>query len=315
MKKTTNYKTRGFPAVFYVRAGFRLFVLLLLASLAATLTGCDGGIFGTGDGGKDAMLTDGDNATLENNLNGDVASTEFSNDQAVTGRNDALVRIVNAASDSSLPLVFVNNNIVETPLLPLPGLSQQQGYSDYLILDNSANALRAHRAADIESGIYTSPLAVLDPLILAAGSSTTVIARGRADTTISSFELVAIANQISSATGNAMIRALHASVAIGTETLLDVTLTASGVTGGGATEAAANLGYFTGVSQYHEAPAGTYKVTVTERFNASNVLATANPVVIESGEVLTLIIRDSTADTPTAIGEILVIRDSELEIR
>nr|MBX2883241.1 hypothetical protein [Granulosicoccus sp.] len=162
----------------------------LTASVLLLVGGCDGGIFGTGDGdnppivvpvgtedlGENPVVTDGmqnlpDNVGLSF-ITSDSIGT-FNNNENATNRSDAQIKLINASPNENLGIIAINNNMIEAPLIPLPGITSTNRVSGYLTLENPANAITLFTAADATREEFSMPIASIDPITLAAGSATT----------------------------------------------------------------------------------------------------------------------------------------------
>jgi len=292
-----------------------------LLVLSVLISGCDGGIFGTGDGGKDTIIpvpedsgspetppempgpgTDID--TIEDNLE----AVPFENSDSTTNRIDALLRLINASNDPNLELVFINNNMVESPLVPLPGLSTTTATSNYITLPTAANSISVFAASDALDGSLDSPLAQINPLIVVSGSATTLVARGSFSETVSTFQLLPIKTRTTSGNGTALVRVIHAALLSGDSRFISVDLlpvnspdTIVNVT--------TNLEYSALNSEYREIDAGSYDVDVTGRGNDSETIAMESNLTLVAGEAVTLVITNQDSNTTSLPGNILVVRD------
>lgn len=299
------------------------YLIGLILGLSLFIGGCDGGIFGTGDGGKDTVMmtpeTGADpvdsaempGTSLETNED-NPGSGDFSNTVNMTGRADALLRLVNASDDPTLALVLINNNMVETPLLPLPGLSVAQGSGDYLSLETTANAVQIYSAADAADGSFNTPLAEINPLTTAAGSVTTLIARGSPDASTSTFELLARETTTFAEGNKALVRVMHTALISSQTQSIKVDLR-TGDNPGSTTSLTTNLTYSALTTAYQEVSPNTYTIDASGIGDNGELIATLEGIQITAGEVITLVVRERHGSDSRYPAEIMVIRDSELE--
>ena len=231
------------------RGYIRFASLLLLVTISA----CDGGIFGTGDGGDngttiipsdmspdnngaaptdppsgiDGAVTDG--ATTDGSTTGgattdgqatppespgNVSSSSFNNTISTTSRDDALVRVVNAHPALQDSIVVTINAAQDSPLLPLPGLDYIHGSSDYLSLSpDQSTSMEILLAENFRAGLFDLSRD-LQPLELATGSITTVIVRETPATRSGVFDVLPLTTQSTSGGATASLRVVHAAGSI-----------------------------------------------------------------------------------------------------
>ena len=280
---------------------------ILLVGALAMLTGCDGGIFGTGDGDLDASA---DSVGTELPDSQPPASTDMSPEgvdepaspDASAGDSDDASQVelrpfenLETGSSSSLPVIaLVNlstrslNAVAETELL----------YSDAIqpgAVSNYASVALESTQLSVIDGATAQTLLRLSPLNLGAFSASTLIARDRPTTDTSEpgnpfVEIIAITSQLlASNDGVARVRLLQASPLDGEDEPASMSLVPAGASPGGSevelgTVSAAGFG---SSSDYRLASPGSYRLV------DSLGRLTPQSVALAAGEFHTLILTGS----------------------
>ena len=155
----------------------------------------------------------------------------------------------------------------------------------------------------------------LDSLQASAGSSSTLVVRGNALSTVPTLELVTLVNEIQVADpGMGKIRVIHA--AEGMSRLFgslarddfDLFLTADGSTNG--TPVVAEFGYDTIATAYLDVSPGLHWLVATESGNSGNARFSAL-LEVTAGTVNTVVVRDLAGGEPGLDTDIVVIDDTE----
>lgn len=283
------------------------FILMMLV----VITGCDGGIFGTGDGDDPIITVPGDTAqdvTADPStpdgmgMSPDVVELSivtadtvgsFNNAEVTSARSDAQLKIINASPDQNLSLLAINNNMVEMPLVPLPGLSTTTRDSGYLVINNPGNAITLFAAAEVVDENYTNPLASIDPVTLASGTSTTLLLRGIPEDLETPIEILAIGNQTRAADETALVRAAHAATNILSS--VDIILESTTTDATEETVLGAAFNYQSGITRYTSLATGSYNLIIRDTNDPDRTLVEPTAITLADNEVITLILLDRTA--------------------
>lgn len=291
------------------------------------LSGCDGGIFGTGDGEDPTVVVPGDtteDGQMGTPVTGDMnqppdgvslsvvtANTtgSFNNSEITNSGNNAQVKLLNASPDETLSLVAINNNMIEAPLLPLPGITTTARDSGYITLSNPANAIALFTASDVAGNDFSRPVVSFDPITLAAGSTTSLIVRGIPGNTMTPLELLAVGNQTSTVDNQALVRVVHAATSI--DNAIDIILKPDAAIEREEINVGAGFGYPNGITDYLTTVAGTYDLVIRDTDDPDRVLLGPESIVLAANEVLTLIVLDTDSTGEEGV-TVLRTRDSGL---
>jgi len=291
----------------------------VLSLLAALLSGCDGGIFGTGDGNEPMVEASGNEtpptATSDASLSpesptettapaeqpegvADVngnGSLSFSNSSITTTRSDALLRFVHADASEQDNIVVTLNNQLDTPLLPLPGLSYLDGADQYRAIPaNNAHAVRIFLAEEFRAN--AAPKVAVAPLDVAAGTITTFIVRQIGATTVAD-RLLPLVTQSNLASGESAVRLLHVARSFAVVGPIDVYLHEATTAVATLTPTVANLSYDITDQDYVSLEAGSYQLSITLAGNKSVIYSAPELIDLNATQLLTLLIRDDSVST------------------
>lgn len=336
---------RLYQLAFWLPQRERYFYQAACLLLFVTVSACDGGIFGTGDGndtgatvvppnmstdsngaapvesppGVDGSTTDGntsDGATTDGQGDmpgetGDSSSSAFENSIGVTNRSDALIRLVNANSVLQDSIVMTVNNKREQPLVPLPGLNYIEGKREYLDIPAAeSTSLEVLLADDFSAGRYGLSKN-LKPLALAAGSVTTLIVRETPEYLPEEFEVLPLITLSTTGNNNASLRVVHAAKSFTAGSAINVILLPSA-----SDQAVAGYVPLEFSSQpdsaYVTVAPGQYRVQFETAGVSIGLSSSINPIELTAGQTVTLIIRDTQTGIPGIDVDVLLLEDSQL---
>lgn len=299
---------------------------ILLIGALAMLSGCDGGIFGTGDGDLDVSV---DNAGTESPDSQPPAGSDTSTeDVSEPGSPDASPDSSTGDPDDAAqveirPFENLETGSIHTqPVIALVNLSSQSLnaiaetellFADAIepgIVSNYTSVALETTQLSIIDGATSQTLLNLSPLNLGAFSASTLIARDRLATDTSEsgdpfVEIIAIASQLkTSDDGVARVRLLQASPLDEDDEPASMSLVPADTSPGGSevelgTLSAANFGVST---DYRLATAGSYRLM--------DSLGRLAPLSVElvAGEFHTLILTGSPV-------QLRMLRDSQSAAR
>ncbi len=286
---------------------------VLLVGVLAILTGCDGGIFGTGDGdidssvdnvdavspgsepptGTETLPTEGEDEPSPDDPDDDsqVETRSFENLLIGSDRTRPLIALVNLSA-VSLDVIVGANELFPDAILP------------GVVSTYSSVALESTQLSVVD-GITADPLLILSPLNLAAYSVSTLVARDRLtiggdEQTLADVDIVAIASQqLSSDDGVARVRLLQASLLDDDDVPANMSLVPADESPGGSE---VDLGV---VSAASFGTSSDYRLVTPGSYRLVDSLGRLAPLSVElsSGEFHTLILTGSPV-------ELLVLRDS-----
>lgn len=299
---------------------------LAIMATAAILGGCDGGITGTGGPMTDLddLVSSSDAGPMggENDPAGDVAvaalnsDIEFVNNADASLRSDAIAKIVHTVS--GLPAVYaVLNQDFSAPLIAQPGINFGDGAQFYLSLPADSLELDV-----IALGEETSPtptqIAGINPLILSAGSASTLVLRGLPSSTEAddpyTIEMLAVANILSTNQSSTVnFRVLHAAPLFDAEQGdLDVYVrpadSSNPTTGLPTFE---QFDYSVGDSDYFETIAASYSITVTDANGQTQLVPTTDAMTPSPGSSTTIIIIDDPNGVAGVDVEFIIMNDGD----
>ncbi len=290
---------------------------ILLVCVLAILTGCDGGIFGTGDGSIDSSA---DNADAGSPVAEPPASTETSPTDGVEASpddpdDDSQVEVRSfenllPGSNSTQPLIaLVNLSTVPLDVIVGAGSLFPDAILPGVVSGYTSVALESTQLSAVD-GITADPVLNLSPLNLGAFSVSTLIARDRLTneaieqnnpSPLPYVEIIAIASQqLPGDDGVARVRLLQASPLDDDDEPAGMSLVPAGESPGGSE---VELGV---VSAAGFGTSSDYRLVTPGSYRLVDSLGRLTPLSVElaGGEFHTLILTGSPV-------ELLVLRDSQ----
>ena len=301
-------------------------IALLAGLTAALVSGCDGGITGTGGPITEMESTigaiDSGPSSSDAAPSGEVAvaslssDSEFVNNANATLRSDSIARIVHTVNE--LPSIYaVLNQDFTAPLIPQPGIDFGDGFQFYLSLPADTHELDIF-SLETEPTEPRTQLAGINPLILSEGSASTLVLRGLTTSVEEDdpyvIEMLAVPNVLSTNQGSTInIRVLHAAPLFDAEqgeldVYLRTTDTINPTTGLPTFE---DFNYVTGTSGYFETVAGSYSITATDANGQTQVIPTTEPITPSGGSSTTIIIIDDPDGVAGVDVEFLIVNDGD----
>lgn len=313
----------------------RIPILLIILAGLLLLSGCNGGICGTGSG--NGCIDENNvehNAGTDNDMDidGDADSEGDGTDDnsADSGgnmgtsaheqfdSNYAFLRIINATTlDDN---VVVINDETNEPLIDLPGLYRDPGYTQYLFLTpQQVGSVSIYTAEDYRAGNAT-PVAST-PMSLASGTASSLLvldsrpgsdADAQAPSTRPDIGVTLLANHISASADQGKYRVVLSDNRLAG--LVDVYLITPTAVLEDESPISQNLATEPGTSTgYHLIDTGFYQLALVS--SDTGQLLASSDILIEmaANQVLTLIVHDDTGSDTLDVLNLMVIHDSVLE--
>ncbi len=315
-------KTNFLPDV-----SIRMPVLVLFTIFSLILAGCDGGISGTGGpdtqimmpiNGTDSEISAGESDTDPAPVGApqvlpDAEDTSFVNNANVTLRTDAIVNLVNSLSGNADALVVTNNSNTINPILPLPGLSFSDQSAGYFTLLADTHDIDIVLATDYAQDINAEKIAGVNPMTLAAGSSSTIIVRGVPGAETTPAQALVIANHTSTNSLNTVeFRVVNAAAQFAMQGNLDIyVLPAGQLPTQNDMPAFKDFSYATGVTDWIEVPAGSWDIVATDAGGLTQRFATAEPLVPAASGSWTIVVRDDPSGVAGVDTELVILNDGD----
>lgn len=315
-----------------LKLGLQAGSVLLLVALFS-LTACDGGIFGTGDGEDPKIIVDPDASEGEepvvsdineppdpaeydiNDLNvsaPDENDLAFGNNNLTDADGRALIRVIHAITDEEDSLVLIDRENTDTPLVDLPGLSFLDASTEYFSVDFSiAHDFDFILAEEFRSGTYEK-VAGINPLFFSADTVSTMIVRGSVSSGIP-IDVLTLKNSAQSGSSLAFLRVIHAAPAFSQVGALDVHLNQEDeVLDPTLPDFDIPLSYEKPDTGYLEVTPGNYTFTGTKVGESVALIPETYAIELNPGQVLTFIIRDNLNGVVGEDVELVVVQDSTL---
>ncbi len=230
-----------------------VYTLLLLL----IITGCDGGILGTGDGGDPTIITtddinsegtsmtDGDTVDMPTGVD-EIDGTDntdtqdqtdatdsvdqlpssapdaapFQNSTVINNRSDALLRLINTeVSDNDA--IVANLQDPDTTLVGLPGLSQNTSTDYFSVPTDTPIIVELFYGEDVRASDFETPAYQSDPLTLSPGTLTTVIVRGN-NSTVNGTTLDSVQTGLADDTVQPYLRVIHSAPTLALQGAIDI---------------------------------------------------------------------------------------------